>query len=114
MEIKMHLKNDPFNRVRDGKKTFEFRVRDEKRSQVSIGDTITFVNRDNPDFTVTTKVTALLHYKTFEELANDIHARYLGEPGMTTKKFLEGMYQFYSKREEQEFGVLGIKVELVK
>ena len=39
---KMKLNESPFERIKNGKKTIEFRLYDEKRQQIKIGDKIEF------------------------------------------------------------------------
>ena len=39
---KMKLNEDPFERIKNGTKTIEFRLFDEKRQQIKIGDQIEF------------------------------------------------------------------------
>ena len=39
---KMKLNESPFNRIKNGTKTVEFRLFDEKRQQIKIGDKIEF------------------------------------------------------------------------
>ena len=40
----MKLKNDPFQKIKTGKKTVELRLYDNKRRQLDIGDDIIFTN----------------------------------------------------------------------
>ena len=42
----MKLAPSPFEMIRNGKKTIELRLYDEKRKSISNGDRITFVNTD--------------------------------------------------------------------
>jgi ASC-1-like (ASCH) protein len=43
--MKMRLHPEPFERVKSGEKNVECRLNDEKRQQLSVGDTIVFQNR---------------------------------------------------------------------
>ena len=38
----MKLNKEPFEKIRDGKKTIELRLNDEKRQRVRVGDSIVF------------------------------------------------------------------------
>ena len=40
---KMKLNESPFERIKNGTKTIEFRLYDEKRQKINIGDTIIFM-----------------------------------------------------------------------
>ena len=42
MLYKMKLNESPFERIKNGTKTIEFRLYDEKRQQVKVGDQIEF------------------------------------------------------------------------
>jgi ASC-1-like (ASCH) protein len=42
----MNLTPSPFKMIREGRKTIELRLYDEKRKAISIGDTITFCNTE--------------------------------------------------------------------
>lgn len=44
---KMKLQEDPFERIKNGTKTVEFRLYDEKRQTIQIGDEIEFSNYQN-------------------------------------------------------------------
>ena len=42
----MSLNNRPFKSIKEGTKTIELRLNDEKRSLLKVGDEIEFTNRD--------------------------------------------------------------------
>jgi len=44
MKYKYHLENGPFSKIASGNKTVEFRLYDEKRQLLKVGDTIEFEN----------------------------------------------------------------------
>ena len=67
MEYKMHVENDVFKAIKDGRKTIEMRLNDEKRKEFKIGDTIVFKNRKNGN-TLKCNITNLYQYNNFEEL----------------------------------------------
>ena len=43
-EIKMKLKSLPFKQIKEGSKTVEVRLLDEKRKELNVGDVIVFQN----------------------------------------------------------------------
>jgi ASC-1-like (ASCH) protein len=43
----MNLTPSPLHMIREGKKTIELRLYDEKRKAISVGDTITFLNTED-------------------------------------------------------------------
>ena len=55
----MKLNPSPFKMIKEGNKTIELRLYDEKRKMISVGDTITFVNTADSYDTLCVKVTDL-------------------------------------------------------
>ena len=47
MKYNMKLNNEPFNLIKNGTKTVELRLNDEKRKLLNIGDKIEFTNITN-------------------------------------------------------------------
>ena len=64
----MNLNPSPFEMIREGNKTIELRLYDEKRKMISVGDTITFTNTDNPNDVISVTVTDLFVFDSFDEL----------------------------------------------
>ncbi len=56
MNHEMHLEKDPFNKIMNGEKKIEYRVNDEKRRKMKIGDTITFYLRPEEKEFIKTKI----------------------------------------------------------
>lgn len=75
----MKLATEPYNKIASGKKVIESRLFDEKRQQISIGDTIEFSENGKPENVVRTTVTDLFRYKTFKELFADHDSALFGE-----------------------------------
>ena len=67
MEHKMKLKDKPFNSIKNGTKTVELRLYDEKRRLLKENDTIEFTNLVTGE-TLLVKVLELCIYDNFEEL----------------------------------------------
>lgn len=107
----MKLATAPYNNIASGKKLIESRLFDEKRQIISIGDTITFSENDNPENNVTTVVKGLLRYQTFKELFEDHEPSLFGEENRDF--LLNQIKQFYSDEDEQKYGVVGIRLQLL-
>lgn len=105
----MKLLESPFNRIKDGTKTIEFRLYDEKRKQIKIGDTIEFSLMPDLQEHLLTEVIDLYRANTFEELFNELY---------TDKKEIESkikaMHKIYSPEKEKAYGVLGIKIKCLE
>ncbi len=111
MQHQMKLATEPYNNIASGKKVIESRLYDEKRQQISIGDQIVFSGNENPENTVTTVVKGLLRYQTFKELFADHDPSLFGEDSRDF--LLTQIKSFYSDEDEQKYGVVGVRLELV-
>lgn len=106
----MKLHPAPFAAIRDGKKVIESRLFDEKRQKIQVGDQIRFCNTVSPEECVIAVVKDLHPAKTFSELFRAFPPEEFG--GASVQELEDQIYQFYSKEDEEKFGVLGIKVSL--
>ncbi len=109
MKHQMKLLEQPFRAIEDGTKNVEFRLFDEKRRQIKVGDTILFSKLPDLEEKIEVEVLDLYQYPTFEELLTFLH--YQGEE---LKAKLEGIRRIYSKEEEERHGVLGIRIQKKK
>lgn len=104
---RMKLNESPFERIKDGTKTIEFRLYDEKRRQIKIGDQIEFSKLPELQETILVDVLELYIEPTFEKLFKKL---YTDEEDI--KRKTTAMYQYYSPENEKEYGVVGIKISL--
>ena len=108
MRHKMKLQESPFERIKNGTKTVEFRLYDEKRSKIKIGDQIEFSKLPDLQETILVDVLDLYREDTFENLFKKL---FTDEDEI--KKKTKSMYQYYSPDEEKQYGVVGIKISLI-
>lgn len=108
----MRLHKEPFELIKNGSKTIELRLYDEKRQMINLGDTITFENRSDGD-KIQVKVIALYIYPSFEELYKHFDKISIGykEDEEADSKDME---LYYSSEEQSKYGVVGIEMELIK
>lgn len=108
----MRLHKGPFELIKNGSKTIELRLCDEKRQMINVGDTITFENRSDGD-KIIVKVIALHKYPSFEELYKHFNKVSIGykEDEEANPKDME---LYYSSEEQSKYGVVGIEMELIK
>ena len=104
---RMKLNESPFERIKDGTKTIEFRLYDEKRRQIKIGDQIEFSKLPELQETILVDVLELYREETFESLFKKL---YTDEEDI--KRKTKAMYEYYSLEKEKEYGVIGIKIAL--
>ena len=109
MVHQMKLNENPFERIKNGTKTVEFRLYDEKRRKIKIGDKIQFSKLPNLQEKIEVEVLDIYIEKTFEELFKKI---FNDEKDIQQKAKL--MNQFYSYQQEKEYGVVGIKIKVIK
>lgn len=111
MKYKMKLKNTPFNSIKDGTKTIELRLNDEKRQALKINDTIEFTNIVTSEILLV-KIENIYKYDNFEELYKHFDKVKLGykENEIANPR---DMLKYYSKEEQDRYGVLGIKIRKI-
>ncbi len=102
----MTLKQPYFDLIKEGKKTIELRLYDDKRKKIRVGDTIRFQNGNN--FHIV-EVKGLFICSNFKELFKFIDVQ---DTGLDNKKdAIKIMEQFYDENAQKKFGVVGICIE---
>ena len=111
MRYDMKLNNGPFESIKNGTKTIELRLNDEKRQLLKVNDIIIFTNRDTGE-----KLSALiinLHYfDSFKELYNHFDKTMLGYLE-NEKCSYKDMEEYYSIEEQKMYGVVGIEIKKI-
>jgi len=108
----MKLHPTPFEMIKSGKKTIELRLYDEKRQQVKTGDNIIFTNTATGEILNTT-ILKLHRFDTFDELYNSLPLLICGYTTENVEKANPAdMEQYYSKEEQEKYGVVGIELRL--
>lgn len=107
MIYQMKLNKSPFERIKNGTKTIEFRLYDEKRQQIKIGDKIEFSKLPDLQEKLLVDVVDLHREDTFENLFKKLYS-----DEEEIKRKTKAMYEYYSPEKEKEYGVLGIKVKI--
>ena len=112
MKHEMKLKNGPFKNIKNGTKTIELRLNDEKRQLLKIKDLIEFTNRETLE-KLLVEIENLYHYPSFEELYKHFDKVAMGykEDEEADPKDME---EYYSKEEQEKYGVLGIEIKKVR
>lgn len=105
---KMKLNQSPFDRIKNGTKTVEFRLYDDKRKQIKVGDKIEFSKLPEQSEKLLVEVLELYQDKTFENLFRKLYKDNEEEIERKTKS----MYTIYSQEQEKQYGVLGIKIKI--
>jgi ASC-1-like (ASCH) protein/8-oxo-dGTP pyrophosphatase MutT (NUDIX family) len=103
----MKLNESSFERIKNGKKTIEFRLFDEKRQQIKVGDKIEFSKLPDLQEKLLVDVVELYRDDTFENLFRKLYAY---EEEIARK--VKAMHEIYSPEKEQQYGILGIKIKI--
>ena len=109
MLYRMKLTEVPFEEIKNGTKTIEFRLYDEKRQQIKVGDQIEFSKLPSLKEKLLVNVVELYIETSFENLFRKL---YNDEDEIKSKA--KSMYEYYSTEKEEQYGVVGIKISLVK
>ena len=110
----MQLHEEPFRMVREGSKTIELRLNDEKRRRIRVGDCITFLNRANSAETLTARVVALHPFADFEELYQALPLEKCGyDKDTILAASARDMDVYYTVEEQKKYGAVGIEIEVI-
>ena len=110
----MRLQPEIYDSFINGTKRIEIRLLDEKRKQIKVGDTIKIMKR--PDFkeTFDAIVEELLFFDNFDELFESVDNSLLFDKPYTKESILKELNKFYPIEEQEELGVVGIKLKICK
>lgn len=109
----MNLNPAPFEMIKDGRKTIELRLYDERRRQIDVGDEIIFTHTESGE-RLRVRVLGLHIFTSFGELYAALPLLKCGytEEDIATAS-PEDMDVYYSKERQAAYGVIGIEIEVV-
>ena len=110
MTHNMRLREKSFMLIKNGQKTIDLRLLDEKRQFIKRGDEIVYSRSDDGSEKIRVQVLDVHKYKTFEELFSAFDCESLGAE---KREDLSYIYDIYSKDEEKRYGVVGIEVRFL-
>ena len=109
---KMKLKDKPFKSIKAGTKTIELRLYDEKRKLLNVGDVIEFTNIDTKEV-IKVEILQLHRFNNFDDLYKHFNKISMGYE-VNEVANPSDMEEYYSKEEQQEYGVVGIEIKVLK
>ena len=113
MKISMKLNIEPFEMIKNGKKNYELRLFDAKRRTVKVGDAIQFVCSSTGE-SLAVKVVEILHFSSFIDLYKALSPLEIGYTEQNAEKASpDDMLKYYSKEEQDCYGVVAFKIESV-
>lgn len=107
----IHLDDKYYQKIKDGSKTIELRLYDEKRRKIKVGDIINFENRKDKEI-ITTQVIKLHIYPNFYELYKYLNKEDMGYSKDESASYKD-MEEFYSLESQEKYGVIGIEIKLI-
>lgn len=109
---KMHLDNQPFEKIKCGQKDIELRLNDEKRQLIKKDDFIIVDNRETNEV-MKLQVIDKYIYKSFEEIYRNIDKIRFGY-NKDESADPKDMEQYYSSDDILKYGVVGIQVKVIE
>ncbi len=113
MEMMVHLNQEVFSYVLNGTKSVEGRLNDEKRKKLKVGDKIIFINKSNDMERIESIVEELKYYNSFVDLVEDYSMKELLDNRYSKSYYLNLIYNFYNKEDEEKYGVVAIRFRKV-
>ncbi len=112
MTYEMKVQPEYFNYILHGTKRIEIRLNYKSQKNIKLGDRIVFLKEPELKESFETKVLGLLRYNSFEDMFKDYDISILADKSMTKEELLSDLEKFYSKENQEKYGVLGIRIEL--
>ena len=114
MKYIMKLNPKYFEYMKNGTKRIEIRLNDEKRKNIKIGDEIVFQKEPELKDEVSTQIVNLIIKRNFKELIESLDISEYSDKSESEEKFLNDLYKFYTKEQEEKYGVVGIQIKIRK
>ena len=111
--FEFRLDPDIFEVVKNGTKRVEVRLYDEKRKKMNIGDELVFFKRPLEEEKLVTVITNLKRFKAIEELLSNYQMKDIYIDGTKKDDFIKLLGRFYSKEEQENYGIVAIEFEVV-
>ena len=108
----MNLWDDSFQAIKEGWKTVEMRLNDEKRSIIDVDDIIEFTNTTTQE-KMSCKVMNIYKYSDFAELYKHHGKISIGYTEDETAN-PDDMLSYYTKEDIEKYGVVGIEISVIE
>lgn len=114
MKYIMGLSNNYFEAMKNGRKTVELRLLDEKRKQLKSGNIITFCKEPERIEQFDTIVTDLTIYENINDALKNIPISLLAPSTIDATQYLNDFLKFYNKEKLAKYKILAITVDKIK
>ena len=114
MKHVMNLHDAPYDMIKSGRKTIELRLYDEKRRLIAVGDEIEFINSRDPSRSLICAVRGIYVFDSFRDLYGALPLLSCGytQEDVDTASHTD-MDRYYTKEQQERYGVVGIEIELL-
>jgi len=110
MKHQMRLFPDAFEHIKSGRKIREYRLNDEKRQKIKIGDMIEFLKLPDLNDSICVEVEGVLLYKNWYSCYEDFFELDLADRYESIEAVIKETYDnWWSKDQEEQYGCLVIK-----
>lgn len=114
MKHEMKLRAIYYDKIKNGEKIYEIRLNDEKRQLIDVGDIIVFKREPELEESMQTIVKDLVYFDSFQQMSETLPLAKIGFENETMEEVIGIYHQFYTEEDEAKYGVLAIKVEVLK
>lgn len=114
MVHEMKLRAKYYNLIKQGEKIYEIRLNDEKRKLIDVGDVITFKKEPELRDSFNVIVKDLIYFDSFDEMASTLPLKKVGFENEKADEVIDIYHQFYTVEDEKKYGIVAIKVEILK
>ncbi|MBR3898143.1 MAG: ASCH domain-containing protein [Bacilli bacterium] len=111
MKHEIHLHDEPFKLIKNGFKTIEMRLYDEKRKKIKVGDYIEFTNRVTSEKLVV-EVMNLYLFDSFKDLYDNFDKKFIGYKEEEEARPSD-MEKYYDRKDIEKYGVVGIEIKVI-
>jgi len=112
MNYDMHLNEKSFNKIKNNEKKIEYRVNDEKRKKIKIGDTITFYLIPEDKEFIKTKIIDLKYYDNLFDMYSDSFNHYFYKYYDSVQEVVDDT-DCYTEDEIKKYGCVAIHFEKI-
>lgn len=114
MIYKMKLLESEFNNIKYNNKIIEVRLNDKKRKKIKSGDKIVFYKLPNMQESILVNVEQVLVFPSFLDIYMSFPKAYFGYDKMSIESIMKNIYRIYTRKQENEEGVMAIKFNVEK
>jgi len=112
----MKINDNAFQRMNNGTKVREYRINDEKRRKVQIGDIIEFHKISNPEDIIEMKVHDITTYATIKEAIKKYFDKDFSSRHKDIDSTVQSFYDrgFLTQEEEEKYGMVIFHIGKIK